>query len=732
MATMYISKITPLGSSTTYNIKDLEAIQSIATGDNNGQIKITPRSGNAYNVSVKGLGSNAYTSTAYLPLAGGTMTGSITFNKQANAIAYTGTKQTYNMIKFKDNTADTYGNGIIIGGGGLAVIGGGESADTIAATHTSGGDEVLDLTSDGNVYVWTGVQSGAESAKKFTFNQDGTFDSPGAIKVNGTPVLTAHQTVTNKNATLAWSTTSTIATIGSTDIKITMPANPDTHHTAYIRAGASGGTANAATTTGNTYLNLVENNTNRSGVKLVPGSNMEITSDANGNVTFKATDTTYSSKAAASGGTDVSLVTTGEKYTWNSKADGNHTHTTSLAADTGTSSITLAYGGKYKLTTGGTSVIFTMPADSNVDTKVTQNNTTTNSDYRILLSTSANDDAETNTINKNTNLRYNPSTNTLSTGNITGTGNLNITGNANLNSETYAASITAGSLLVNGNANFVQIPTAPTPVATSNDTSVATTAFVMNAFTANDAMVFKGVVNANGDLPATHKQGWTYRVATAGTYAGKVCEVGDIIICVTDGTAANNDHWAVIQNNVDGAVYRGTNAFTDANIIVADSTNGKVKSSGKTITATAPSSSDTDTTIPTSKAVWSAISGASGYGKTGTVTSITLKAGSGISLDTDNTAITTSGTRTISIAGLNTSTGSTSSVLSQKGTWVNLPTVSSLGLDSLYKAIQTAVTTATDNSTTNTRFVSSITQDTNGVITVTTELCPVVEVVRLI
>lgn len=30
-------------------------------------------------------------------------------------------------------------------------------------------------------------------------------------------------------------------------------------------------------------------------------------------------DTTYSSKAAASGGTDVSLVTTGEKYTWNNK-----------------------------------------------------------------------------------------------------------------------------------------------------------------------------------------------------------------------------------------------------------------------------------------------------------------------------------------------------------------------------------------------------------------------------
>lgn len=33
------------------------------------------------------------------------------------------------------------------------------------------------------------------------------------------------------------------------------------------------------------------------------------------------TDTTYESKTAASGGSDVSLVTTGEKYTWNNKSD---------------------------------------------------------------------------------------------------------------------------------------------------------------------------------------------------------------------------------------------------------------------------------------------------------------------------------------------------------------------------------------------------------------------------
>lgn len=82
-----------------------------------------------------------------------------------------------------------------------------------------------------------------------------------------------------------------------------------------------------------------------------------------GTITISATDTTYESKAAASGGTAVSLVTTGEKYTWNNK-----TYTTSIATDSGTNQLTLAFGTKYKLTAGGTSYIFTMPANPNTNT----------------------------------------------------------------------------------------------------------------------------------------------------------------------------------------------------------------------------------------------------------------------------------------------------------------------------------------------------------------------------
>jgi len=86
---------------------------------------------------------------------------------------------------------------------------------------------------------------------------------------------------------------------------------------------------------------------------------------------------------------------------------------------------------------------------------------------------------------------------------------------------------------------------------------LATESFVNQVFAANDAMVFKGTLGAGGTvtaLPDTHEVGWTYKVATAGTYAGQACEVGDMIICVTDGTQASGLDWAVIQSNIDSNI----------------------------------------------------------------------------------------------------------------------------------------------------------------------------------
>lgn len=125
---------------------------------------------------------------------------------------------------------------------------------------------------------------------------------------------------------------------------------------------------------------------------------------------------------------------------------------------------------------------------------------------------------------------------------------------------------------------FTGTPKAPTAPAGTNNTQIATTAFVNQAFQINDAMVFKGTIGTGGtvtELPATHYQGWTYKVVTAGIYAGEMCEIGDMIICVTDGTVASDGDWTVVQSNVDGAV-TGPRYSEDYSLAAFNGTSGKV------------------------------------------------------------------------------------------------------------------------------------------------------------
>ena len=109
------------------------------------------------------------------------------------------------------------------------------------------------------------------------------------------------------------------------------------------------------------------------------------------------------------------------------------------------------------------------------------------------------------------------------------------------------------------------IPKAPTPTVGTNNTEIATTEFVQlavsNGIAASDAMIFKGTIGTNPDatisvLPNTYMTGWTYRVTTEGTYAGQVCEIGDLVIALVDRSGSGNQDsdWCVAQTNIDGAI----------------------------------------------------------------------------------------------------------------------------------------------------------------------------------
>lgn len=94
-------------------------------------------------------------------------------------------------------------------------------------------------------------------------------------------------------------------------------------------------------------------------------------------------------------------------------------------------------------------------------------------------------------------------------------------------------------------------------------TQKAVKTYVDGLLSANDAMVFKGIIDcsANPDYPAADR-GHTYRVSVAGKIggaAGPNIEAGDILICITDGTGAGTHagvgaDWGIIQVNIDGAL----------------------------------------------------------------------------------------------------------------------------------------------------------------------------------
>jgi len=133
-------------------------------------------------------------------------------------ISYAGTKATYEMIKFIDNTYDGNGNGIAIGGGGATIIGGGESVSTMIPQLSStflGGEERLMFGNDANVEIYSNLQNGFTNRHSLILDNAGklTLDSKvqlwkdgegGNIRIYAPDSYTYYTNSSGNTANLFW------------------------------------------------------------------------------------------------------------------------------------------------------------------------------------------------------------------------------------------------------------------------------------------------------------------------------------------------------------------------------------------------------------------------------------------------------------------------------------------------------------------------------------------------
>jgi hypothetical protein len=220
---------------------------------------------------------------------------------------------------------------------------------TYASQVAKIGDTFICLTKTSSSNTWVHIPSGDEPS--------GTVTSVG---VSGNGIITDQTNsgpiTTSGTISLALkSTTGLTTTAGNpTDVADkTYPVALDSAGNLAVNVNWSDTNTNRAIKVNGTQV-LADNTT--TALDLQQGSNVTI-SELNGTVTIAATDTTYTNQSASSGGTDLSLVTTGEKYIWNNMVSN-------VSYDTSGSNPLL------KKTINGTdTTLFT------VDTTATQNST---------------------------------------------------------------------------------------------------------------------------------------------------------------------------------------------------------------------------------------------------------------------------------------------------------------------------------------------------------------------
>lgn len=359
----------------------------------------------------------------------------------------------------------------------------------------------------------------------------------------------------------------------------------------YIYAGASGTNSNATAT--DPYIKIVDNTTYRGQIRLKGAGSTTVASDGSGNITITSTSPTVNNgtfQIAANGGTAVNTLFTANGSTATALNFVNGSYITpSVVTASGSTAATVTMDHNNSGVTAGT---YGPEAD------VTGNNNATISVPEITVDAKGHLTTVTNRTFTAKNTSYSAGTVAL------------LEAGSNTSNRVWPASV----------------------IATYVSDRLGSLA---------GALVYKGTIGTGGNpgtLPASHAVGDTYVVSTAGTYAGKACEVGDMIICKTAGSAASDSDWTVVN---------GENQVEDKG--------ASLPAAGNSVTLATVDGTDITVTVPDT---WT------GVAKTGTVTSISP--GTGLTL-ASGSSITSSGTIKAKLKEENANSGASTRSTSSNG-----------------------------------------------------------------